>query len=332
MFLPLSTETESKRFPLANLAIVALTCALFLVVEYRTEWLSLTVAKGLVLQRGEGFHARQLLGAVFMHGSFGHLIGNMVLLLVLGNPVNRRLGNLAYVALYLGLGLAGNLVWLASGSGLGVVGASGAIMGVLGAYFVLFPTNRIQGLISWLGLALIPVVLLIKLAGIEGLLTLTALLLATYVGGVVYFLRRDAEGQGSLLGDGLLTFCGLRVVRVTGFWVVLLTAGADVVFLLSPVAGDRVAHEAHLGGFLVGCAVVLVCAARGWIAPRAAERNLWELLRGRAVAPSEEPAAPVTIPATRRYSRAATKRQVSFEQWAAQTRRLRGQVEPSRAA
>lgn len=339
MFLPLSTETEAKRLPLANLAIIGLTCALYLTIQVRPEWLSLTLAKGLILFRGEGFLARQLLGAVFMHASAGHLFGNMVLLLVLGNPVNRRLGHLGYVALFLALGVAGNLAWLACGSGANVVGASGAVMGILGAYFVLFPTHRIQGLISWLGLALIPVALVIKVGAIEGLIPLSLLLLVTYVAGVVYFSRRDAQGEGSLAGGFLLTLAGLRVVRVTGVWVVLLTVGADVLYLVSPVAGDRVAHEAHLGGFLVGCALVLLCAARGWVGSQ--ERTLWDLIRGRQPAPAPA-AAPAAIPATRRYARptrrsptrrSPTRRNpVPFEQWAAQTRRLRGQVEPSRAA
>lgn len=341
MFLPLSTETESKRWPLANLAIIALTCLLHLVIEYRSEWLSQTLSNGLVLFRGEGFQARQLLGAVFTHSSFGHLFGNMFLLLVLGNPVNRRLGHLAYTGLYLALGVGSSLVWLGFGSGVAVVGASGAVMGILGAFFVLFPTNRIQGVISWLGFALIPVALIVKLAGIQGL-TLIVLLLGVYVVGVVFFFRKDAQGQGSLIGDGLLTLLGLRMVRLTGVWVVLMTVGADVVYLVSPAAGDRVAHESHLGGFVIGCAVVLACAARGWISARPEERTLWELIRGRKKAPEAvgEALVPVAIPvvaipATRRYarvSRAGTKRQVPFDQWAAQTRRLRGQAEPSRVA
>jgi len=336
VFLPFTTETDSKRWPLANLAIIALTCLLHLVIEFRSEWLSLTLSKGLILFRGEGFQLRQLLGSVFTHSSFGHLFGNMFLLLVLGNPVNRRLGHLAYTALYLALGLASSLVWLGLGSGFAVVGASGAVMGILGAYFVLFPTNRIQGLISWLSFALIPVLVIVEVGGIEGLLPLTALFLSVYVIGVIYFLRRDAAGQGSLFGDGLLTLLGLRMVRLTGIWLVLLTVGADVVYLVSPVAGDRVAHESHLGGFVAGFAVLFLCAARGWVAQRPQERTLWDLLRGRkAPEPIREDLVPVTVPATRRYARATrvgTQRQVPFEQWAAQTRRLRGQAEPSRAA
>jgi membrane associated rhomboid family serine protease len=84
-------------------------------------------------------------GYLFVHGSWMHLIGNMVFLFALGNAVNARIGHAAYAALYLGSGALAGLAWLAFGAdALGLIGASGAVMGVAGAFLVLYPLNQVS--------------------------------------------------------------------------------------------------------------------------------------------------------------------------------------------
>ena len=82
----------------------------------------------------------RLVTSMFLHGGVGHLFGNMWFLWVFGPSLEGRLGARRYAAFYLGAGVASALIQGAftSDSLIPVVGASGAISGVLGAYFVLF--------------------------------------------------------------------------------------------------------------------------------------------------------------------------------------------------
>jgi membrane associated rhomboid family serine protease len=86
-----------------------------------------------------------LLTAMFLHGSTAHLAGNMLFLWVFGNNVEDRLGTLRYLALYLVGGVAATLGYAAVNARAPVplIGASGAIAAVMGAYLVLFPRGRI---------------------------------------------------------------------------------------------------------------------------------------------------------------------------------------------
>ncbi|GAA2823045.1 rhomboid family intramembrane serine protease [Kitasatospora paracochleata] len=86
----------------------------------------------------------RLLTAMFVHASVVHIAMNMVSLWVLGPQLERVLGRVRFLALYLVSGLVGNgLAYLVSGSALYSVGASGAIFGLLGATVVLFRLNRV---------------------------------------------------------------------------------------------------------------------------------------------------------------------------------------------
>ena len=92
-----------------------------------------------------------LLLSIFMHGSWLHLLGNMLFLWIYGDNVESQLGKLGYLFWYLLTGVAAT-VFHASvfhTSKLPLVGASGAISGVLGFYFVWFPHNRVRMLMAF---------------------------------------------------------------------------------------------------------------------------------------------------------------------------------------
>ncbi len=86
-----------------------------------------------------------LLTSMFMHADLLHLGGNMVFLWVFGDNVEHRAGRILFLVAYLGAGLVGSLaqIWSSAESPIPTLGASGAISGVLGAYIVLFPGNRV---------------------------------------------------------------------------------------------------------------------------------------------------------------------------------------------
>ena len=93
-----------------------------------------------------------LLTSMFLHGGFMHLIGNMLYLWIFGNNVEDAMGHLRFAAFYILCGIAAALAQVVQdpGSTVPMIGASGAIGGVLGAYLLLHPKARILVLI-WLG-------------------------------------------------------------------------------------------------------------------------------------------------------------------------------------
>ncbi|MFQ5878155.1 MAG: rhomboid family intramembrane serine protease [Acidobacteriota bacterium] len=93
--------------------------------------------------------AISLLTAMFLHGGALHLLGNMLYLWIFGKNVEDTMGHRRFAVFYLVAGAAGSLVQIAAhpASAVPMIGASGAIAGVLGAYLVLFPTARVQTLV-----------------------------------------------------------------------------------------------------------------------------------------------------------------------------------------
>ena len=87
--------------------------------------------------------------SMFIHGGFMHLAGNMMFLWVFGDNIEDRLGHVKYLVFYLVAGVAATLSqWVIStDSQVPLIGASGAISGVLGAYLVVYPNNKVKALI-----------------------------------------------------------------------------------------------------------------------------------------------------------------------------------------
>jgi membrane associated rhomboid family serine protease len=95
--------------------------------------------------------ALSVLTAMFLHGSWLHLLGNMLFLLVFGNNIEDRMGRLKFLFFYLFCGYAATygFALFKSGSTGSLVGASGAIAGVLGAYLVTFPRAKVVSLLTF---------------------------------------------------------------------------------------------------------------------------------------------------------------------------------------
>jgi membrane associated rhomboid family serine protease len=90
-----------------------------------------------------------LLSAMFMHGGFLHLAGNMVSLWIFGDNIEWLLGRARYLAFYLACGVAASLatLYLGSASDMPGIGASGAIAGVMAAYMLMYPQARVTTLV-----------------------------------------------------------------------------------------------------------------------------------------------------------------------------------------
>lgn len=90
-----------------------------------------------------------LFGSLFMHGGWMHLLGNMLFLWIFGNNVEDHLGRVRFLLFYLACGVGSSLVHVAfhTDSLVPVIGASGAVSGVMGAYMLLYPTARLRSLL-----------------------------------------------------------------------------------------------------------------------------------------------------------------------------------------
>lgn len=112
-----------------------------------------SLARELVTPKPSGeFHAYQLITAAFLHQGIMHFAGNMVFLLVFGLRVNELVGDLKFWIIYPLLAIASGLAYMASTAGQPLhplLGASGAIMGLAGMYFVFFPVQRVH-MVAWI--------------------------------------------------------------------------------------------------------------------------------------------------------------------------------------
>lgn len=158
--IPIRDTIQSRNYPLVNNAIIGLNVAVYLVSLAQGASLDrFFVVYGLVPARytvpeisqyfSFGRQAFSFVSFMFLHGGFLHLLGNMWSLYIFGDNVEDRLGSVKYLAFYLLCGVLSGLSHLVLNlhSQIPTVGASGAIAGVMGAYFILYPRSRILTLI-----------------------------------------------------------------------------------------------------------------------------------------------------------------------------------------
>jgi membrane associated rhomboid family serine protease len=170
---PYHDENETQRTPVVTVALIAVTVLTWLVVQGAGSERALMVSVcnlGLIpgeltlaLPVGSAFpmgpdvacltdpgrQSNHLVTSMFLHGSWMHLLGNMWFMWLFGNNVEDSMTRPRFLAFYLLTGLAAALaqVFADPASGVPMVGASGAISGVMGAYLVLFPRVRVYTII-----------------------------------------------------------------------------------------------------------------------------------------------------------------------------------------
>ncbi len=153
--IPLKNDVYREHFPSVTLALIVANVTVFL-WQLAVGPASIQVFGAIpsVIVRGEYVPGGlpptfTLFTSMFLHGGVLHLGGNMLFLWIFGANVEDRLGHLGYLVFYVLCGLlAGSAQVLAApASHIPMVGASGAIAAVLGAYFLLFPTSRVLTLV-----------------------------------------------------------------------------------------------------------------------------------------------------------------------------------------
>ncbi len=184
MFIPLGDDNSDRRIhPVVNFALIGLNILVFFFLQGMGSNLQFTYSLSTVPQEiltgtdvvtqesivsdpvsGERYQLPglgktplsvylTLLTSMFMHGGFMHLLGNMLYLHIFGDNIENLMGHLRYLIFYLTCGVLASLAHVFASAALDAdllvpsLGASGAISGVLGGYFLLFPKRRVRVLI-----------------------------------------------------------------------------------------------------------------------------------------------------------------------------------------
>ena len=138
--IPIRTDRRQERTPWINYALILVNVLVFVVLQ-RTQ--SDTQGVRRYLLHPDYPQVLTCFTSMFMHGGWMHLLGNMVFLWVFGNAVNDSFGHVGYLAFYLAGGLAAAVAYIVVSGTAPVLGASGAISAVTGAFLVLFPRVRV---------------------------------------------------------------------------------------------------------------------------------------------------------------------------------------------
>jgi membrane associated rhomboid family serine protease len=157
---PIRDVIPSKNYPIVNMTLIGINVAVFLYqltlgpnLDTFVYVYGLVPARYTVDYYSHYFSLAQQVFAffsfMFLHGGFMHLLGNMWMLYIFGDNVEDHLGPLRYIVFYLLCGIASGVshLLLNIGSNIPTIGASGAIAGVMGAYFLLHPNSKILTLI-----------------------------------------------------------------------------------------------------------------------------------------------------------------------------------------
>lgn len=141
---PVSDVIPSRTTPFVTIGFIVLNSLAFLYELQLTDQELYLVVRDLGVIP-TAFSWPTLLTSLFLHGGWVHFLGNMLYLWIFGDNVEDNLGHGKFVLFYLGCGAAAALGQVAvhPGSPIPMIGASGAIAGVMGAYFVLYPKSRV---------------------------------------------------------------------------------------------------------------------------------------------------------------------------------------------
>lgn len=205
--LPLWIEYEYDGLPWATIGIM-LTCVLVFLAQAEASEAS---QRAFMLQP-DRLAPWQWVTSVFMHGSVGHLLGNMLFLFVYGRYMEQRLGPWRYLALYIALGIGASLVFLFTnlGSAIPALGASGAISGLMGAVMLTTPHAKVRVIWGWYYIFMLPaaVLLAIWFAGqvLMAIVGMPGVAISAHIGGF-------------LLGMAAAAFLRHERLRDTGWYL-----------------------------------------------------------------------------------------------------------------
>ncbi len=239
--IPLRDNIPSRTTPVVNYALIAACALVFLLQLSQPELIerfgmiparvqdpaqSIMVADVEQIRTPWGVELREvrrpaepaavppwltLLTCIFLHGGWLHFLGNVWFLYIFGDNVEDRFGHGRYLLLYLGFGVAASLAHYATApdSTVPTIGASGAIAGVMGAYFYLYPHAKVMALVPFFvffEMLVLPAVVFLGLWFVLQLLPATLAFGSAEGGGVAWW----AHIGGFVAGLGVAALMGRR--------------------------------------------------------------------------------------------------------------------------
>jgi membrane associated rhomboid family serine protease len=205
---PIRDHNPSTRTPFVTWALIVVNVLIFLsyypshaasearLLAFYADW---ALVPSEVLR---GLDVHTVLTSMFLHGGWMHLIGNMLFLWIFGDNMEDLLGHLGFLAFYVvsGLAAAAGQILAGPGSSIPMVGASGAIAGVMGGYLLFFPKARIDVLVIIFFLIKIFTVPAWLMLGLWfGLQLVNGLSMDITNGGVAYWAHAGGFAAGALL-------------------------------------------------------------------------------------------------------------------------------------
>jgi membrane associated rhomboid family serine protease len=184
--IPLRDTIPSHRIPVVNYALIALNVSVLAYeVSLGEDAEAFVFTYGLIPRE---FAFSNLVTHMFLHGGLLHLLGNMVYLHIFGDNVEDRLGHVRFLCFYLLCGITAGVTQVVVNptSGVPMVGASGAIAGVSGAYLLFFPHARV--------LTIVPVFIFLQLIEIPAVFFLVIWFVWQLLSGVATLGERSAMG------------------------------------------------------------------------------------------------------------------------------------------
>ena len=238
--IPIRDTISTRNYPVVNNTIIGINVVVFLLQLMQGPELDrfiyiygLVPARYSVDQIAAYFTPGQQLFSIvsfmFLHGGFVHLIGNIWFLYIFGDNVEDRLGHLRYIVFYLLCGMASGIshVLLNLNSNMPTIGASGAIAGVMGAYFILHPRSKI--------LTLIPIIIIPWIIEIPAFFFL--------VFWLVLQLINAAASHGDISGIAWWAHIGGFVFGIIFLKLFLLLPSVGVTERMRPVTTKKKSHR-----------------------------------------------------------------------------------------
>jgi membrane associated rhomboid family serine protease len=216
---PIRDTNKSNTFPIVNWIIIIINASIFLVqIRLPRETVAIIFDTfGVVPYRFTELHLLapiSLFSSQFLHGGWLHIIRNLWILYIFGDNVEDRMGHLQYLVFYLMTGIIGGILQVITQpfSTIPMIGASGAISGVLGAYILFFPRARV--------LTFVPIFILPWLVEIPAVIFLGVWFLSQFVSvineasavinsGVAYWAHLGGFGAGFLLARRIRKMNGI---------------------------------------------------------------------------------------------------------------------------
>lgn len=231
--LPIGDESHPGGLPIVNLVFIAVNVLVFVLLQLPseaftmgfsaipreiTQGIDLVGPQQIALPDGQRVVIEEAPGpspiwltlftSMFMHGGWLHLGGNMLFLFVFGDNVERYLASLKYIVFYVICGIAAAYAQILTDpeSVIPTLGASGAISGVLAAYLVFFPRNRVRVLVGMRFVTEVPALMMIGLWAVIQLVSgVGSITVSEQTGGVAYWAHIGGFVAGLVLALALRT-------------------------------------------------------------------------------------------------------------------------------